>query len=102
MNQCPEIIRSVPTYKAHSSHDKVINKKIDIFDKISLVWKNDRAKGHYSKSFGDIDVDCSSKKENDDDIEGPSMKRDVQDIKSETSQVKSQKKLFFGYSRCGQ
>ncbi|PHT26612.1 Dicarboxylate transporter 1, chloroplastic [Capsicum baccatum] len=77
---------------AHSSHDKFINKKIDIFDEISLVRENDRARSDFAKSFGDIDIDCSSKKENDDDIEVPSMKRDVQDIVSGTSQIKATRK----------
>ncbi|KAF3650800.1 MATE efflux family protein isoform 1 [Capsicum annuum] len=77
---------------AHSSHDKFINKKIDIFDEISLVRGNDRARSDFAKSFGDIDIDCSSKKENDDDMEVPSMKRDVQDIVSGTSQIKATRK----------
>uniref|UniRef100_A0A3Q7HQX6 Uncharacterized protein n=1 Tax=Solanum lycopersicum TaxID=4081 RepID=A0A3Q7HQX6_SOLLC len=69
------------SYRAHPSHDKFINKKIDMFEEMSLVCGNDRARG----------LDCCSKKGNEDEIEGPSKENGVQDV-SETSQVKSSRK----------
>ncbi|XP_049378099.1 uncharacterized protein LOC125842849 [Solanum stenotomum] len=77
--------------KAHPSHDKFINKKIDMFEEMSLVCGNDRARGDCAKSFEDIGLDCSSEKGNEDEIEGPSKENGVQDV-SETSQVKSSRK----------
>ncbi|KAF3639168.1 hypothetical protein FXO38_22819 [Capsicum annuum] len=87
---------------AYPSHDKFINKKIDMFDKISLMYGSDRARGDCVELFGDINVDCNSEQRND-DIEGSSTERDVQDIVSETSlsQGNPQKKSFFEYSRYG-
>lgn len=52
---------------------------------------NDRARGDCAKSFDDISLGCNSEKGKDNDIEGPSTKKDVQDI-SETSQVKASRK----------
>ncbi|XP_049361528.1 uncharacterized protein LOC125826253 [Solanum verrucosum] len=77
--------------QAHPSHDKFINKKIDMFEEMSLVCGNDRARGDCAKSFEDIGLDCSSEKGNEDEIEGPSKENGVQDV-SETSQVKSSRK----------
>ncbi|KAF3660744.1 hypothetical protein FXO38_12057 [Capsicum annuum] len=51
---------------------------------------NDRASGDCAKSFGYIDLDGCSKKDNDNDIKGPSTKKDVQVTK--TSQVKESRK----------
>ncbi|KAG5568444.1 hypothetical protein H5410_064538 [Solanum commersonii] len=76
---------------AHPSHDKFINKKIDMFEEMSLVCGNDRARGNCAKSFEDIGLDCSSEKGNEDEIEGPSKENGVQDV-SETSQVKSSRR----------
>ncbi|KAF3668969.1 hypothetical protein FXO38_07827 [Capsicum annuum] len=64
--------------QAHLNYDKFINKKIKMFDEISLVCGNDRARGDYAKSFEDIDFDHFFEKDNDNDIEGPSIKKDVQ------------------------
>ncbi|PHT83761.1 hypothetical protein T459_12204 [Capsicum annuum] len=93
---------SKPVAPAYPSHDKFINKKIDMFDKISLMYGSDRARGDCVELFGDINVDCNSEQRND-DIEGSSTERDVQDIVSETSlsQGNPQKKSFFEYSRYG-
>ncbi|KAG5603274.1 hypothetical protein H5410_034644 [Solanum commersonii] len=77
--------------QADPSHDKFINKKIDMFEEMSLVCGNDRARGDCAKSFEDIGLDCSSEKGNEDEIEGPSKENGVQDV-SETSQVKSSRK----------
>ncbi|XP_019067004.1 uncharacterized protein [Solanum lycopersicum] len=77
--------------QAHPSHDKFIKKKIDMFEEMSLVCGNDRARGDCAKSFEDIGLDCSSEKGNEDEIEGPSKENGVQDV-SETSQVKSSRK----------
>ncbi|KAF3639467.1 hypothetical protein FXO38_17379 [Capsicum annuum] len=64
--------------QAHPNHDKFINKKIKIFDEISLVCGNDRARGDCAKSFEDIDFDSFSEKDNNNDLEGPSIEKDVQ------------------------
>ncbi|XP_025883702.1 uncharacterized protein [Solanum lycopersicum] len=77
--------------QAHPSHDKFINKKIDMFEEMSLVCGNDPARGDCAKSFEDIGLDCSSEKGNEDEIEGPPKAKEVQDV-SETSQVKSSRK----------
>ncbi|KAF3632181.1 hypothetical protein FXO37_27625 [Capsicum annuum] len=76
--------------RAHPNHDKFINKKIKIFDKISLVCENDRARGDCAKSFEDIDFDNFSEKDNDNELEGPSIEKDVQ--VTEVSQIKASRK----------
>ncbi|KAM3355973.1 hypothetical protein P3S68_022687 [Capsicum galapagoense] len=76
--------------QAHPNHDKFINKKIKIFDEISLVCGNDRARGDCAKSFEDIDFDSFSEKDNDNDLEGPSIEKDVQ--ATEASQIKVSRK----------
>ncbi|KAK4377428.1 hypothetical protein RND71_003724 [Anisodus tanguticus] len=80
------------TTKAHPSHDKFINKKIDMFDEMSLVCGNDRARDDCAKSFDDIALDCTSEKGFDNDIEGSSKEKDVQDVVGEISQVKASRK----------
>ncbi|KAF3665169.1 hypothetical protein FXO38_00709 [Capsicum annuum] len=75
---------------AHLNYDKFINKKIDIFDEMSLACGNDRARRDCAKSFEDIDFECFSEKDNDNDIEGPSTENDVQ--VTEVSQVKASRK----------
>lgn len=77
--------------QAHPIHDRFINKKIDMFEEMSLVCGNDRARGDCAKSFEDIGMDCSLGKGNEDEIEGPSKENGVQDV-SETSHVKSSSK----------
>ncbi|PHT38933.1 hypothetical protein CQW23_22506 [Capsicum baccatum] len=57
---------------------------------MSLVCEKDRARGDYAKSFEDIDFDSFSEKDNDNDLEGPSIEKDVQVI--ETSHVKTSSK----------
>ncbi|KAF3626830.1 hypothetical protein FXO37_30193 [Capsicum annuum] len=76
--------------KAHPNYDKLINKKIKMFDEISLVCGNDRARGDYAKSFKDIDFDHFFEKDNDNDIAGPSIKKDVQ--VTEASQIKASRR----------
>ncbi|KAM3381893.1 hypothetical protein P3S68_007466 [Capsicum galapagoense] len=61
--------------QAHPNHDKFINKKIEIFDEMSLVCGNDWARGVCAKSFEDIDFDSFSEKDNDNDLEGPSIEK---------------------------
>ncbi|PHT59911.1 hypothetical protein CQW23_02274 [Capsicum baccatum] len=78
-----------PNSRAHPNHDKFINKKIDMFDKMSLVCGNDRAR-EIVLSYLKIDFECFSEKDNDNDIEGPSTKKDVQLI--EASQFKASRK----------
>ncbi|PHU07418.1 hypothetical protein BC332_23907 [Capsicum chinense] len=65
-------------------------KKIEMFDEISIMHENDRARGECAKSFEDIDFDSFSKKDNDNDLEGPSIEKDVQ--VTETSQIKASRK----------
>ncbi|KAM3291980.1 hypothetical protein P3S67_020269 [Capsicum chacoense] len=55
-----------------------------------LVCENDRARGDYAKSFEDIDFDSFSEKDNDNDLEGPSIEKDVQ--VTEASQIKASRK----------
>ncbi|MCD7469738.1 hypothetical protein HAX54_008919 [Datura stramonium] len=74
----------------HSSHNKFINKYIDMFEEISLVRRNDRARSDCAKPFDDISLDCSSKKGNDNDIKGQSKGKDVV---NQTSQVKASRKI---------
>ncbi|PHT42657.1 hypothetical protein CQW23_16682 [Capsicum baccatum] len=58
-----------------------------MFDEMSLVCGNDRARGDCAKSFEDTDFDSFSDKDNDNDLEGPSIKKDVQ--VTEASQIKA-------------
>ncbi|PHT53331.1 hypothetical protein CQW23_07793 [Capsicum baccatum] len=76
--------------QALPNHDKFINKKIEIFDEISLVCGNDWARGVCAKSFEDIDFDSFSEKDNDNDLEGPSIEKDMQ--ATEASQIKASRK----------
>ncbi|PHT36898.1 hypothetical protein CQW23_24598 [Capsicum baccatum] len=76
--------------QAHLNHDKFINKKIKMFDEISLLCGNDRARGDCAKSFEDIDFNILSEKDNDNDLEGPSIEKDAQVI--EASQIKASRK----------
>ncbi|KAM3342541.1 hypothetical protein P3S68_027507 [Capsicum galapagoense] len=62
-------------------------KKIKIFDEMSLVCGNNRAKGDCTRSFEDIDFDSFSEKDNDNDLEGPSIEKDMQ--VTEASQIKA-------------
>ncbi|PHU12037.1 hypothetical protein BC332_18967 [Capsicum chinense] len=86
-NEQPSVLSLIT---AHPNHDKFINKKIKIFDKISLVCENDRARGDCAKLFEDIDFDSFSEKDNDNKLEGPSIEKDVQVI--EASQIKASRK----------
>ncbi|KAH7842566.1 hypothetical protein Vadar_006771 [Vaccinium darrowii] len=43
---------------AHPTHDKYLNKKIEMYDEIALVVSKDRAKGNFAKSFGDVDLEA--------------------------------------------
>ncbi|PHU22288.1 hypothetical protein BC332_07395 [Capsicum chinense] len=61
-----------------------------MFDEMSLVCGNDQARGDCAKSFEDIHFDSFSKKDNDNDLEGPSIEKDVQ--VTETSQIKASRK----------
>ncbi|PHT38146.1 T-complex protein 1 subunit epsilon [Capsicum baccatum] len=81
------------TSQAHTNHDKFINKKINMFDEMSLVCGNDR--GDCTKLFGDIDFDCFSEKDNDNDSEGSSTGNGVQ--VTESSQVKSSHKIKYSF-----
>ncbi|PHU23189.1 hypothetical protein BC332_08296 [Capsicum chinense] len=73
--------------QVHPNHDKFINKKIEIFDEMSLVCGNDWAS---AKSFEDIDFDSFSEKDNDNDLEEPSIEKDMQ--ATEASQIKASRK----------
>ncbi|KAM3358213.1 hypothetical protein P3S68_021144 [Capsicum galapagoense] len=85
----PEVLRSIFRL-AHPNHDKFINKKIEMFDEMSLVCGNDRAREDCAKSFKDIDFDSFSEKDNDNDLEEPSIENDVQ--ATEVSQIKASRK----------
>ncbi|PHT28733.1 hypothetical protein CQW23_31660 [Capsicum baccatum] len=61
-----------------------------MFDEMSLVCENDQARGDCAKSFEDIDFDSFSEKDNDDDLEGLSIEKDVQ--VTEASQIKASRK----------
>ncbi|XP_016571560.2 uncharacterized protein LOC107869554 [Capsicum annuum] len=76
--------------EAYPNHNKFINKKIEMFDEMSLVCGNDRVRGDCAKSFEDIDFDSFSEKDNDNDLEGPSIEKDVQ--VTEASQIKASRK----------
>ncbi|KAM3265824.1 hypothetical protein P3L10_002818 [Capsicum annuum] len=60
-----------------------------MFDGMSLVCGNDRAR-EIVLSYLKIDFECFSEKDNDNDLEGPSTKKDVQLI--EASQFKASRK----------
>ncbi|KAF3639466.1 hypothetical protein FXO37_23946 [Capsicum annuum] len=81
---------SVYSGDAHPNHDKFINKKIKIFDEMFFLCGNDRVRGDCAKSFEDIDFDSFSEKDNDNDLEGPSIEKDVQ--ATEASQIKASHK----------
>ncbi|KAM3337048.1 hypothetical protein P3S68_032748 [Capsicum galapagoense] len=76
--------------QAYLNYDKFVNKNIEMFDKMSLVYGNDLDKGDCATSFEDIDFDSFSKKDNDNDLEGPSIEKDVQ--VTEASQIKASRK----------
>ncbi|KAM3281744.1 hypothetical protein P3S67_027391 [Capsicum chacoense] len=57
---------------------------------MSLVCGNDRARGDCAKSFEDIDFDSFSEKDNNNDLQGPSIEKDVQ--VTEASQIKANRK----------
>ncbi|XP_059315163.1 uncharacterized protein LOC132065680 [Lycium ferocissimum] len=80
---------------AHPTHDKFINKKIYMFEEMYLACGNDRARGDCAKSFDDINLDCSSEKGNDIDIERSSKEKDV--VFETSSQVKSSHKINRSY-----
>ncbi|KAM3238280.1 hypothetical protein T459_12263 [Capsicum annuum] len=61
-----------------------------MFDEMSLVCGNDWARGDYAKSFEDIDFDSFSEKDNDSDLEGPFIEKNVQ--VTEASQIKASRK----------
>ncbi|PHT24936.1 hypothetical protein CQW23_35410 [Capsicum baccatum] len=84
------LTNDVLNFEAQPNHDKFINKKIKIFDEISLVCGNNRARGDCAKSFEDIDFDSFSEKDNDNDLEGTSIEKDVQ--ATEASQIKASRK----------
>ncbi|XP_021776113.1 uncharacterized protein LOC110739945 [Chenopodium quinoa] len=43
----------------YPSHEKYLNKKIDMYDEISIVAGKDNARGNFSKKFGDIQTNSS-------------------------------------------
>ncbi|KAM3339866.1 hypothetical protein P3S68_029735 [Capsicum galapagoense] len=55
-----------------------------------LMCGNDRVRGDCAKSFENIDFDSFSEKDNDNDLEGPSIENDAQVI--EASQIKASRK----------
>ncbi|KAM3357561.1 hypothetical protein P3S68_020492 [Capsicum galapagoense] len=61
-----------------------------MFDEMSLMCENDRVRRDCAKSFEDIDFDSFSEKDNDNDLERPSIEKDVQ--VTETSQIKASRK----------
>ncbi|GAB4850086.1 hypothetical protein Ancab_029384 [Ancistrocladus abbreviatus] len=48
---------------AHPTHDKYLNKKIDIYDEMDIVLGKDMARGDFAKSFVDIELQSHSKDE---------------------------------------
>ncbi|KAL2898458.1 L10-interacting MYB domain-containing protein [Bienertia sinuspersici] len=49
--------------KQYPSHEKYLNKKIDMYEEISIVVGKDMARGNYSKTFGDIQNTSSGQTE---------------------------------------
>ncbi|KAF7135069.1 hypothetical protein RHSIM_Rhsim08G0145100 [Rhododendron simsii] len=43
---------------AHPTHEKYLNKKIEMHEEIALVVNKDRAKGNFAKSFNDVDLEA--------------------------------------------
>ncbi|KAM3394712.1 hypothetical protein P3S68_003715 [Capsicum galapagoense] len=66
-----------------------------MFDEISLMCGNDRARGDCAKSFEDIDFECFSEKDNDNDIERPSTEKDVQVTKASQGKASHKRKRSF-------
>ncbi|PHT57410.1 hypothetical protein CQW23_05896 [Capsicum baccatum] len=62
---------------------------------MSLVCGNDRARGDCAKSFEDIDFECFSEKDNDNDIEGPSTEKDVQVTEASQGKASRNRKRSF-------
>ncbi|KAG5525266.1 hypothetical protein RHGRI_031819 [Rhododendron griersonianum] len=50
--------RFYPWFSAHPTHEKYLNKKIEMYDEIALVVNKDRAKGNFAKSFNDVDLEA--------------------------------------------
>ncbi|KAM3356348.1 hypothetical protein P3S68_023062 [Capsicum galapagoense] len=70
-------------------------KKIEMFDEMSLVCETDRGREDCVKSFEDIDFDSFSEKDNDNDLEGPSIEKDVQVIEASHVKASSKRKRSF-------
>ncbi|KAL2935347.1 L10-interacting MYB domain-containing protein [Bienertia sinuspersici] len=45
--------------KQYPTHEKYLNRKIDLYDEMTIVVGKDMARGNFSKTFGDIDVDAT-------------------------------------------
>ncbi|PHT62831.1 hypothetical protein T459_33314 [Capsicum annuum] len=63
---------------------------------MSIVCGNDQARGYCAKSFEDIDFDSFSEKENDNDLEGPSIEKNVQVTKASQIKASRKRKCYFG------
>ncbi|KAL2904160.1 L10-interacting MYB domain-containing protein [Bienertia sinuspersici] len=45
--------------KQYPAHEKYLNRKIDLYDEMAIVVGKDMARGNFSMTFGDIDVDAT-------------------------------------------
>jgi len=43
--------------QAHPNHDKYLNKKLDIYEAMTIVVGKDMATGNYAKSYADINLE---------------------------------------------
>ncbi|KAF7128163.1 hypothetical protein RHSIM_Rhsim11G0013100 [Rhododendron simsii] len=65
--------------QGHPTHEKYLNKKIEMYDEIALVVNKDRAKGNFAKSFNDVDLEARPAIEpinSDDDVATEDISKD--------------------------
>jgi len=43
--------------QAHPNHDKYLNKKLDMYEAMTIVVRKDMATGNYAKSYADINLE---------------------------------------------
>ena len=65
--------------QAHPSHEKFLNKKIEMFDEMTIVVGKDMATGCFAKSFSDIDMEASNG--------NSSAAQDAQDVEDDFEDV---------------
>jgi len=47
--------------QAHPNHDKYLNKKLDMYEAMTIVVEKDMTTGNYAKSYADINLEENTK-----------------------------------------